>query len=176
MWSFRVLAPILYLSVVVLEACGFRPLYDSYREGDSPAELAAIQIEPIADRIGQQLHNHLLDVLTPRGRPFDPDFVLRVRLKESIERLAVNKSALATRANFRLAADYRLLRKRDKSLVLNGTAIVVSSYNILTSDFATLMAEKDAKTRAVLEIGNDIQTRLAIHFVQHRTGPDRGAP
>ena len=176
MWSFRVLAPVLCLCAVVLEACGFRPLYGGYREGDSPAELAAIRIEPIADRIGQQLHNRLLDVLTPRGRPVDPDFVLRVRLEESIERLAVDETQLATRANFRLAAKYGLVRMRDRKLVLNGRAIVVSGYNILTADFATLMAEKDAKRRAVLEIGDRIRTRLAVHFVQHRTGPDRGAP
>ena len=60
-----------------LVGCGFQPLH-SRNAGGSAARLAEIRIMPIADRIGQQLHNLLLDKLTPMGPPAVARYVLRV--------------------------------------------------------------------------------------------------
>jgi LPS-assembly lipoprotein len=174
MWFCRSLA--LGLCALVLAGCGFRPLYGGGRDSAAAKEMAGIRIEPIADRIGQQLHNHLLDLLNPRGRGADPQYVLRVRLKGSTEGLAVAKSELATRANYSLVARYQLLGKGGGQTIFKGTEKVVSSYNILTSDFATLIAEKDAKARAVNEIGQDIRTQLAVFFDQRRADRKKGTP
>ena len=43
-------------------------------------QLAAIRIEPIADRSGQVLYNALRDGLNPLGRPSSPDYRLRIAL------------------------------------------------------------------------------------------------
>ena len=52
----------------VVAGCGFEPLH-ARKTGAAPSLLAKIRIEPITDRIGQQLHNLLLDRLNPKGRP-----------------------------------------------------------------------------------------------------------
>jgi LPS-assembly lipoprotein len=59
-------------------------------------------------------------------------------------------------------------------LILQNSQKVVSSYDILSSNFATLMAEKDAKTRAVREMSQIIRTQLAVFFVQRRASRDKG--
>jgi LPS-assembly lipoprotein len=168
MWWFKA-AAILAL-VGFLGACGFRPLYGPPEGPDGAAapELASIDIKPIPDRVGQELHNHLLDLLTPRGRPENPTIELRVQLRESKELLAVAKSSFATRANLRMRAVFFLHNAGDADALFRGDAHVVSSYNVFEQDFATLMAEKDARSRAARELAQVIRTRLAVYFDQRR--------
>ncbi|MCM0018613.1 MAG: hypothetical protein NBV67_01330, partial [Tagaea sp.] len=64
----------------ILAGCGFEPLHRATARGSAADSLAAIRIDPIADRSGQILRNYLLDRLSPRGTPARPDYVLRVRL------------------------------------------------------------------------------------------------
>ena len=170
MSSFRTLAPLFV--VLLLGACGFRSLYGTDATRDAPGELATIKVKPIAVRLGQQLHNNLLDLLNPRGRPANPRYLLTVRLYQSTQRLAIEKDAFATRANLRLRANFSLEDPDSRETMLTGRILVVSSYNILDSEFATLMAEKDAKARAAREIAHDIRTRLAAFFVGRGGGEE----
>ncbi len=174
MWSCKALA--LGLCAVLVAGCGFQPLYGDGRKSEAATELATIRIEPIAERIGQQLHNHLLDLLTPSGRPAHARYVLNIVVNGSTKGLAIAKSELATRSNYRLVANYSLFEGDNKKLIFKGSRNVVSSYNVLTSNFGTLMAEKDAKARAVEEIGQIIRTQLAVFFVQRRADRVKGQP
>ncbi len=174
---------LLYLSAVVIgasvvvSACGFRPMYGGQPGQIATAELAAIKIEPISGRIGQFLHNQLLDRLTPMGRPASPDYLLTVNLKEGIEGLAVRKNTFATRANLSMAANFSLYEAKSKpnKILFSGKSEIVSSYNIFNSNFATLIAEKEARNRAVLEIGKDISVRLTVFMEQHQNSRNRAA-
>ncbi len=164
------------LSIAVLlitAACGFRPLYAPSANGDVVKGLANIQIIPIKDRVGQNLHNQLLDLLNPTGRPARPDYVLRISLRESKERLAIRKSAFATRANLRISAKFTLSTVRKGAegtgnTVFSGKSVGISSYNILNNPFATVMAEKNARRLAVRGIAQDIRTRLAVFIAQRQ--------
>ena len=164
MWWYRSL--IILICAAVLGACGFRPLYGDYDEGGGSAHLALVKVAPIADRVGQQLHNHLLDLINPYGRPTHPRYLLEVRLNEGSQQLAVQKSELATRANLNLSVSFSLYSINGDELLLTGTSFVVSSYNILKADFATLIAEKDARARATREMAQDIRARVAVFLVQ----------
>ena len=146
-----------------LAGCGFRPLH-SRDAGGSAARLAEIRIAPIADRIGQQLHNLLLDKLTPMGPPPAARYVLRVRLSESLQNLAIRKDDVATRANLVMRASFTLVRARDDAALMSASAISANSYNILRQQFATLSAEDDARARAVREISDEIRARIAIYL------------
>ncbi len=151
--------------IATLSGCGFKPIYGDRHGQNVKLEFSAIKILLIKDRIGQQLHNQLLDKINPFGRPAKPKYSLSVKLTESKKELAVKKSELATRANLNFSARFNLARLRptNKTLV-TGTSEVVSSYNILSSDYATSVAEKDARRRAVRELGADIANRLAVYF------------
>ncbi len=162
---------VIITALVWLGACGFRPLYGKSGPTDAPAELANIEIRPIADRVGQRLHNHLLDGINPKGRPAKPLYYLSVSLQENIARLAVEKSAFATRANVWLRASYSLHKADGGKALLSNSTVVVSSYNILNSEFATLMAERDAEARAAQEIGDEIRNRLAAYFRRAPAAP-----
>ena len=163
----------LVLCALLVSGCGFRPLFDGGRDSDAAAELATVHIEPINDRIGQQLHNHLLDLLNPSGRPAKPRYFLYVMLKGSIQGRAIAKSELSTRSNYNLSATFTLVEAGSDKVIVKGSKAVVSSYNVLTSNFATLMAEKDAKARAVREISQYIRAMLSVFFVQRQADQDK---
>lgn len=174
MWCFRASA-FVALSLLVA-ACGFRPLFGNFDEGSASADLATIEIEPIADRAGQQLHNQLLDRLTPEGRPAEATYKLRIELREAFQRFAIDKAEFATRAAYRLNASYNLFEPDGQKPIHSGRVVAISSYNILRSDYATLVAEQDARGRAVEQIANDIRTGLALYFARRRSDKRAAAP
>jgi LPS-assembly lipoprotein len=149
-----------------LSACGFRPLYEAK---DDPAmapigQMATIQIAPLPDRMGQQMHNLLRDRLNPAGQPLEPAYTLDIRLSESRTELGIRKDETATRANLNLSAQFTLNSTRSGGRLYSDRVRSVSSYNILTSPFATGFAEDDARARALRELADAIQTRLGIFF------------
>jgi len=171
------LAAVFMLATVLLPGCGFRPLHGQDSNvgvtEKQKATLADVSIIAVKDRIGQELHNHLLDLLTPNGRPLKPRYSLRIELTESKESLSVQKSSFATRANLRQNAKFKLYNIHNGSEDLSkpafsGVSLAVSSYNILDSDFATLMAEKKARSLAARDIADDIRLRLAIFLSQRQ--------
>ena len=168
MWCRRAIGSALAcpLLLLVVVACGFQPLY-AERHGTA-TQLAAIKIAPIKDRVGQQLHNFLLDNLTPSGPSGRPAYFLRTQLKETRQELAIRKDETATRANLILVANYELHRHADGEVLLTGTAVSTNSYNILENKFATLSAESDARTRAAREIAAEMKIQLASFLVRKR--------
>lgn len=172
---------VVIVAALLLGACGFLPLYGNLGAGDIPAEgyLALIDIEQINDRIGQQLRNNLLSRLNPKGPADKPLYVLSIKVTESITSLGVKKSAVVTRGNLRVSANYSLtslpgaaikadeLEGDGRSSLTSGTVLSTSSYDIPQAQYAVLAALKDARSRAVKEIADDIRTRLAVYFKQN---------
>ena len=128
------------------------------------ADLAAVRIEPLQDRVGQQMHNFLRDRLNPTGQPVSPSYRLRVTLVESLSESGVRRDETATRANLRMQADFALLDYNGQVALLSGRSTSTTSYDILENPFATTVSEGDARERALRELADDIQTRLALHF------------
>jgi LPS-assembly lipoprotein len=159
-------AAALVIFALVATGCGFRPLYGSSAAAHGAPDLAAISVEPIADRIGQQLRNKLVALLEADHPPTRPRYSLSVQLSESTQKLAVQRNELATRANYELSAVFGLSEGTKSLYTSRRTAI--SSYNILVSDFGTLTASTDAKNRAIEEIADAIRTGLAIYFNERR--------
>lgn len=143
-----------------LSACGFAPLYGE--RGASAEALARVRIAQIADRTGQQLRNHLLARMSPRGQPRRPVYVLKVELAETKHKLSVRRDDVATRANLEIVAKFVLERAEDGRSVASGGVSSTNSYNILESEFGTLKAESNARARAVRELSDALTTRLAV--------------
>lgn len=151
---------------VTLGACGFQPLYGERAGGvRTDVELAQIQVVPLDDgRTGHDVYNALIDRLSPNGEPIDPDYQLRVNLRERREGVAIERDASITRYNYRLNARYSLIDVRSGNVIHEGESRSIASYNVVDSQFATLIAQRDAEERAATELSEDIKLRLAIFF------------
>lgn len=161
MWSSRIRILLLCLA---LAGCGYEPLYGEHGATGTAvsADLAAIRIEAIPDRIGQIMYNLLHERLTPEGKAPQPQYTLRVRLREIVEELLYERDETATRANLTLRADYELRRIADNELIAKGTSRATSGYDILSSQYATLVSKDDARDRSARVISDDIRTRMAV--------------
>lgn len=155
----------LALPLLGLAACGFEPLYGSGANNESVAsDLAAVRVEPLRDRVGQQMHNLLRDRLNPRGQPSAPDYILQVQLTETLVELGVRRDETATRANLKMNAAFFLRPVGAESALLTGRSSSTTSYDILSNPFATTVSEEDARERALTQVADDIRTRLALYF------------
>ena len=165
-------AALLVGMALALSACGFTPLYGGTdSQAMSPVDhMAAIRISALPDRTGQQMHNLLRDRLNPIGQPREPAYALGLRLSESRQELGIRKDETATRANLNLSVQFTLSSIQTGDLLYRGRFSSVSSYNILTSPFATGFSEADARARALRELANGIRTRLGIYFSRQQGG------
>ena len=153
-------------SVFLLEACGFRPLY-GLKGSDFSAverEFALIEISQMRDWVGQQLHNRLEHLLHPHGQADKPRYRLSAELAETRISLSVSKTALATRANLIISTNFNLASLVYGKKIFSSSSSSSVSYNILDSEFGTLIAEKDARARAIREIAEEIKLRLGAYF------------
>ena len=163
--------------LIVLGSCGFQPLYQKQQASDAVIDdLAQVQVLNLIDlqnhddRLGQKIKNLLLDRLNPGGRPSNPFYTLAVTVGTSTAELGVKLTDEATRAKLSMSASYLLSEKKTKVVLLRGRTRSVNSYNVVTSNFATLSAENNAKDRAAREIADDIKLRLGVFFIELRNG------
>ena len=154
---------------LALAGCGYHPLYGQ-RGADNASvvdEMALIRIEAIPDRIGQQMYNMLRERLNPYGKPEQAKYALAIALTETRENLFLEKDETATRANLTLKASFILRRLDDGSVITTGSSRSVSSYDILSSQFASVISQEDARERCARAISDDMRTRLALALQRH---------
>ncbi len=84
----------------------------------------------------------------------------------------------ATRANLTIVANY-VLKSRvsgaDNKVVFSGSVKTTSGYNIFTSEFQTLSAEKSARERALKDVAQQLRIRLATAKRQHAIAAQKEA-
>lgn len=156
------LRALLVVALFGLSACGFEPLYGDQDHGAATEDLLSrVAVPPIADRLGQLVRIELTNRLTPRPA-LEPLYVVSVTLNESRQGLAVRRDASATRANLIITATFELAPTGGGESLMSGSIRSSNGYDILTSDFATLAAENDARRRGARDIADAIVDRLSV--------------
>lgn len=148
-----------------LAGCGFQPLHAKGEDDLAVSnELASVRIDPLRDRVGQQMHNFLRDRINPQGQPVAPNYHLKVELTEKLSETGVRRDETATRANLRMTAEFALIDAAGETVLYSGQSSSTTSYDILDNPFASTVSERDARERALREVADDIRTRLALYF------------
>ena len=106
------------------------------------------------------MRNHLLDLINPNGEQA-ASHTLSVVLRESQQDLSIKKSAISTRARLTIIADFSLAGN-GKSF--SGIAKVTTGYNLFKSEYATMVAEQNARSSGVTFIANEIANRVISHL------------
>lgn len=160
--SFRLFAALLFCGL--LAGCGFRPLYGDFGDGDVGTRFLRVEIDPAKDREGQILNNELVRLLYGSREPERPIYRLTMKLNQQTTSLVVRKSAFATRAYLDMRISFKLTDIATGAHVHSGNSRATVSYNILDSEFATLLAEKDARERGLRVLSQDMRVRLGTFF------------
>lgn len=154
-------AALALLAALAVAGCGFQPLYGGKRGAAVDARLAAIHVAPIADRAGQELRNALEHRLYAGGAA-TPVYTLEVTLTEGIEELGILRNRTASRANLRMRASWELTRGDE--VIRQGETEGIAAYNILNQQYATVISQKDARSRAVEQLADEIIRQVSVAF------------
>ena len=165
--SRRGLGIVLGFGLAVLGGCGWAPLYADLETGPADEEIRAIRVAPISERIGQKLALALRQSLNPTGEPTPQRYLLRTTLETSRQDLGVQTQGFGTRGRLDATATFFLSDSTNGAQLLSGTSHVADSFDILANEYSDVVAEDDARTRAVEEMRRDIVTRLTL-FLQRR--------
>jgi LPS-assembly lipoprotein len=153
--------------LAALTGCGWTPLYADRTAGPADAALAAIKIEPIPERIGQDLALKLRQSLNPTGVSGPTRYRLRTLLQTTRLDLAVLPLGLGTRARIDVRAYFTLVDAASGAVLTTGSSHAAESFDILANYYANVVAEEEARARAAEEIRRDMVTQLAL-FLQRR--------
>jgi LPS-assembly lipoprotein len=154
------------LATLALAGC-IRPLYGSAAVGGAQVQdrLAAIEVGPIADRIGHYLRNELVFDLDGSGNAPAKLYRLAVTVTEGLDVTVTDYSTgRADSATLVATATYVLTEQGSNKELFSGTAVARASYDRSAQRFANLRAARNAQERAAKSLSNLIRNRLAAGF------------
>ena len=157
------------IAAQILGACGFTPLYRRDRESASFRQMAAVDIPAVDDRLSQLVRNHLLDLVSPEGKPARPLYRLSFVAAESQGGVLLTRSDVVTRYNMAVSVTYRLVHVQGGQELLTDSITSYAAYSVLRAEFASLVAEEDARARAARDVGEQMRIRLAIFFARRES-------
>lgn len=158
-----------------LPGCGWTPLYADIQSGPASADLRAIRVDPIAERIGQRLEMALRDSLNPSGEPVKERYRLQTVLAVALSDLGLQSQGTAVLGRLDVTATYRLFDMHSGAALLTNTMHVQNSFALNPNQYSTVVGEDDAAVRSVAELNQEIVTRLSL-FMQHRAAEKTAKP
>ena len=152
-------------AILLLNACGFTPIYADKQNTSVQGNLDQIEIAIIPDRSGQFLRNELIDRFYKGGYPSSPAYRLDVNdLRETIFDFDITQESEATRQQIRLTSTMDLIDLKTGQSVLKRSIVAVTSNNILESEFATRITEQSAREAALNDMARQIERQLSLYF------------
>ena len=151
-----------FIVFFIFTSCGYEPIYS--KNANTNKELLSISVQNIKNRAGQILRNTLLNQLNPERERVITKYRLIVEIFESKSSLAYRKDMSATRTDLNVTANYLLKDIKNGEILLKQKAKSISSFDVVESVYATLIAEKDVREKNLKVISNDIYTNLVIFF------------
>jgi LPS-assembly lipoprotein len=159
------LAPV----AAALAGCGFQPLMARPEvDASISMELAAIRIGDIGEdedrRVGQLLRNELIDRFTAGVGEQPQRYYLAIDIDQRTSALQIQNTDTVTRYNLELIARFRLYENGSNETIYAADASAISSYDVVDSEYATLVAEQGSARAASRDLSNTIAALLALYF------------
>jgi LPS-assembly lipoprotein len=149
---------------LALTGCGWSPLYADRVTGPADAELRAIKVSPIPERIGQRLAMALRESFNPDGASGPQRYRLDTLLTTTRSDLGIQQTGLGSRGKIDATATFWLRDIKTGAQLLVNTTHTAESFDIVANEYASVVAEEDARIRAIEELRRDIVSRLTLFF------------
>lgn len=162
------LLPSLFFITLGLISCGFQPMYGNQNvtNHNSPrAALDTIDIDVIPNREGQFLRNALIDRFYTSGYPSNAQYDLDV---SGVEQRAINFDITiedeATRRQLQLTTKFDLKDKKTGETLLTRSVKAITSYNVLESEYSTIVTEQSAREAALNDLARKIERDIVLYL------------
>ncbi|MEO1014542.1 MAG: hypothetical protein AAFX08_05075 [Pseudomonadota bacterium] len=138
-----------------MSGCGFQPLYASANK-EKVVSLANVQLMDVTGR--DAVVQAITDAFDARaiGSDEGPTYNLWISAQESAQALAVQIDATVSRFSYQIVGQYRLADVSTGKRV-SGSVTSVASFNVVTSNYSTLVAEQAARDKAARQLTNLIE-------------------
>jgi LPS-assembly lipoprotein len=143
-----------------LSGCGFAPMYGS---AGMAAGIQDIRVETGQDRVDFFLQEALLDQMGSRDAA--GPLTLRTETRVNSVALGLGVDAIASRFAIRVNVNYTVTGQNEAEPLITGRASGEASYDVSSSVYGSLSAERDAVERAA-QIAADrivVQMARALH-------------
>lgn len=147
-----------------LAGCGWEPIYADHETRPATAALQAIKVNPIPERVGQQLEMGLRSAFNPTGAPVKERYGLNVTLEKSLYSTGIQSQGLGTRGEVHIIARFVLTDLATKKVVQSGFVHSTDTFDIQANGYSTVVAQDDAARRDVEEIRREIIARLTVYL------------
>jgi LPS-assembly lipoprotein len=169
-------SPALVIALLfALSGCGWTPLYANAETGPANAELRAIRVDPIPNRVGQRLELALRESLNPTGEPTTARYRLQTGLSYTLSNVGLISQGTATIGRVDLTATYHLIDLKSGTFLFTDTVHTQDSFALNPNQYSTVVAENDSAVRGVVEINEEMVTRLTF-FLQARLAKQPAKP
>jgi LPS-assembly lipoprotein len=157
-----------FLLALLLAGCGLRPLYGGGGSGPVAQTLRSVSLGPVAGRAGWLVRTALEDRLQQDRGGAPARYRLDIVLDDDITGFGIRSDDAVTRERRTLRARYQLVELDKGTVVLDATAGSDVGIDVVSSEYATVAAERTALERLSREVADQIVTRVALYA--SRTG------
>jgi LPS-assembly lipoprotein len=154
-------AALLLPLMLMLAACGLRPLYEGGGSGAAGQLLGSVEVPAIAGKPGWLVRDALYRRLgaVEQGQT---RYRLEVELDDSITGFGVRRDDAVTRERRTLRARYKLVDLATNAVLVDATAGSDAGIDVVSSEYATVAAENTALERLAETVADQIVTRIAL--------------
>lgn len=161
-WARLSRAGLVLIAAASLGGC-LRPLYGPSASGaDMRAELAAIDVAMVPERIGHTLRSELIFMLDGSGEPSPKKYTLEI--KPTITQTSAVVDSVAARADAATlfgSAAYTLRAHGTGRVITSGSATGSTTYDRTAQRFGNVRAARDAEMRLGKVLAEQIRNRIA---------------
>jgi LPS-assembly lipoprotein len=151
---------LMFMSALALGGC-FQPMYGEAAHPGLAADMRAITISPIKDRIGHYLETNLVVDLNGTGATPASKYRLTIIVSEgTLTPTVESQIGAADAATVSATATYTLTSLADQKTVASGVASSIAVYDRTIQRFGNLRAARDAELRLAKSLADEIELRI----------------
>ena len=145
-----------------ISGCQLQPLYSGGSSGQVATTLSSVTVAPIEGQVGWLVYNKLKDRLAATGSS-ETRYRLNIELDDDIVGLGIRGDRAVTRERRSLRARYQLVDVSTGAVVLDATAGSDAGIDVVSSEYATVAAERTAAERLSDAVADQIVARLSLY-------------
>jgi len=164
----------LFLLLFALSSCNFQVIYKEREEGVDISyidELAAIRIQKIRNRVGQEFQDNLYDILNPDYVKAEPKYLLVLKINTTITPVFITQTGSSGRNNLALTITYDLKNLETAQTIASGSTSVNDNYDVSIKRYGTYVTEEYVKSNLTKIAAQNIRNSLVNDLIEDKKNP-----
>lgn len=151
--------------VLILSACGFRPLYESSGSIDSRINFASIRevsyLEKLPSKFDFEFRRKLNELFAQDSAS---QYWLDVNVTKVSSSFDIQNTSVTTRKAITIAAEFKMIDKSNLAIVLADKVLVMDSFDVGGSPYSNYLSDEQTSIKLSEALANEIVIRVLTHI------------